>query len=457
MRPLTALAPAALMIGVLGVAAVPATATATSSPAAKAPAKAASKDLPAVAPRVETPALFDDEAGGNANGDDPAIWVHPTTPARSVVATTAKEGGLYVYDLDGRQLQHIPAPPAPGEDDEPGRLNNVDVVYGSPSAAGRPDLLVASDRGSDKLRVYRVDPGEAARGREPLTDVTDPSAPFIFNATQTEVNDAETVYGLATWKRASGTYVVVSRRHTTRLALLKLVDAPHGKVGYKLLRTIDLPSSFTLPDGGRWSPCDEPGVGPQVEGMVVDAETGTLYAAQEDVGVWRMPADLTGRPALIDRVREFGVPATFDAATEECVPGADPGFGGHHLAADAEGLTIYYGKNGKGYLIASSQGDDTFSVYGRSGANAYIGSFQVGDHGAVDGVQASDGAMVVNVPLGRSFPKGLFVTHDGANTPEALDPEGEERENTDFKYVKWDDIAGRLGLDVDTRSWNPRR
>jgi 3-phytase len=64
--------------------------------------------------------------------------------------------------------------------------------------------------------------------------------------------------------------------------------------------------------------------------------------------------------------------------------------------------------------------------------------------------------MVVNVPLGRRFPKGLFVTHDGANTPEAFDPDGQTRENTDFKYVKWDDIAHRLGLDVDTSSGNPR-
>ncbi|AWS46990.1 phytase [Streptosporangium sp. 'caverna'] len=441
MRPLTALASTALTIGLLGAAALPATA----------------RDLPTVEPRVETPALFDDEAGGNANGDDPAIWVHPTSPAASVIATTAKEGGLYVYDLDGKQLQHLPAPAAPGQDDEPGRLNNVDVVYGHTSRAGRSDIFVASDRGSDKLRVYRVDPAKADRNRRPLTDITDPAAPFIFNATQAEVNNAETVYGLATWKRNSGTYVLVSRRHTTRLALLKLTDAPGGKVGYTMLRTIDLPSSFTLPNGQSWSPCDEPGVGPQIEGMVVDAQTGTLYAAQEDVGIWRISGDLTGSPVLIDRVREYGVPATYDADTEECVSGVDPGYGGDNLTADAEGVTIYYGKDGKGYLIASGQGGDTFAVYDRRGRNAFIGSFQVGERGGVDSVQGSDGTMVVNVPLGRRFPKGLFVTHDGANTPEALDPEGEARENTNFKYVKWDDIARRLGLTVDTTSWNPRR
>jgi 3-phytase len=31
----------------------------------------------------ETPVLYDDEEGGNASGDDPAIWVHRPTPARA--------------------------------------------------------------------------------------------------------------------------------------------------------------------------------------------------------------------------------------------------------------------------------------------------------------------------------------------------------------------------------------
>jgi 3-phytase len=68
----------------------------------------------------------------------------------------------------------------------------------------------------------------------------------------------------------------------------------------------------------------------------------------------------------------------------------------------------------------------------------------------VDGAEASDGATVLNIPLG-DFAKGLFVTHDGLNTPAAPD-----RENTDFKYVKWEEIAGALGLDVDTRGYDPR-
>ncbi len=53
----------------------------------------------------ETPVLYDDEGGGNASGDDPAIWVHPDDSGQSIVIVTAKDGGLRVYDLSSRELQ----------------------------------------------------------------------------------------------------------------------------------------------------------------------------------------------------------------------------------------------------------------------------------------------------------------------------------------------------------------
>ncbi|GIH95534.1 phytase [Planobispora siamensis] len=417
----------------------------TALPAAQA---AGADSVPTAHPEVETPALFDDEAGGNANGDDPAIWVHPTRPGKSVVAATAKEGGLYAYDLKGAQLQHIPAPAAPGDDDEPGRFNNADVLYGF---AGR-DLIAVSDRGRDHIRFYAVDPAAAAAGRAPLADVTDPAVPFVFNTTQEQVNEAETAYGLAVWKDSTGAYVLVSRRHETAVALLRLKTVSGGKIGYDKVRQISLPSSFTLPDGNTWSPCLEPGELPQVEGMVVDAERDVLYAAQETVGIWRMRADLTGEPVLMDKVRGYGVPGTYDPGTEECAFGADPGFGGTHLTADAEGLTIYHRSGGKGYLLASSQGDSTFAVYRREGANAYLGQFRVGADDGIDAAEHSDGAMVMNVPLGEKFDEGLLVVHDGANLPADGD-----RENTNFKFVEWDDVADLHDLAVDTRGWNPRR
>lgn len=254
-------------------------ATALVALTAAAPATArphGSGSLPTVTPRAETSTLYDDETGGNANADDPAIWRDPADPDRSLVVATAKEGGLRVYDLKARQVQSVPAPPAPGPDDAPGRFNNVDLVHGLRTSSGRADYAVTTDRGHDRLRVYRID---RDRPGGPLADVTDPSAPTVFSTGQDEVNEQQTAYGLATWTdKASGrSYALVSRRNRTGVALLELTAGSHGTVGYRKVRILDLPSSFRLPNGSSWSPCGEPGELPQVEGMVVDPANGTLY------------------------------------------------------------------------------------------------------------------------------------------------------------------------------------
>src|SRR6185503_5316531 len=59
------------------------------------------------------------------DADDPAIWTHPTDPARSVILGTNKVaapgGALYVFGLDG-QVRQIVKPLD--------RPNNVDIEYG---------------------------------------------------------------------------------------------------------------------------------------------------------------------------------------------------------------------------------------------------------------------------------------------------------------------------------------
>lgn len=205
------------------------------------------RSLPAVGATAETAALYDDEAGGNANADDPAIWRNAADPGRSLVVATAKEGGLRVYGLDARLVQSVPAPAAATEDDAPGRFNNVDLVTGLRTPAGRTDVAVVSDRGNDRLRIYRVDP---SRPGGPLKDVTDPGAAPVFSADQAEINEQRTAYGLATWQdRSSGrSYALVSRRNTTDLALLELRPTAAGTVGYRLVRTLSL---LVLPAPGR--------------------------------------------------------------------------------------------------------------------------------------------------------------------------------------------------------------
>ncbi|MEU0195803.1 phytase [Streptomyces afghaniensis] len=413
-----------------------------------APAGADDEGLPTVTPVSETPALYDDEAGGNSDADDPAIWRNAADPGRSLVIATVKEGGLRVYDLDARLVQSLPAPRPPAEDDAPGRYNNVDLVTGLRTSTGRADVAVVSDRGNDRLRIYRIDPSKPGG---PLTDITDAATAPVFSTDQAEINDQRTAYGLATWqdKSTGRSYALVSRRERTRLALVELKPTASGTVTYQQVRTLGLPASFRLPNGTTWSPCAEPGELPQVEGMVVDPATGTLYAGQEDIGIWRIRADLTGKPVLVDKVREFGVPGVYDEETEECAAGADPGFGGDRLSADVEGLTLFQESDGDGYLFASSQGDDTFALYDRevSEGNEYEGGFRVGAASAtVDGAQECDGAAVLNAPLGSRYPNGLLVVQDGHETPEVPDGEGGTRTATGFKFVDLGDVVDAADL-----------
>ncbi|MEU2160648.1 phytase [Streptomyces chengbuensis] len=434
--------PATAVLGMVLVASAALPAAAQSPEASPGPAEPTASALPAVTPTAEAPTLYDDEAGGHANADDPAIWRNAADPGRSLVIATAKEGGLRVYDLDARPVQSIAAPGPGRPGDAPGRFNNVDLVHGLRLPSGRADVAVTTDRGHDRLRVHRIDRG---RPGGPLVDITDPAVPPVFSRNQDEINGQRTAYGLATWTdRADGrSYALVSRRASTEVALLELRPTAAGTVTYRTVRTLKLPASFRLPDGTAWTPCGEPGDAPQVEGMVVDPANGMLYAGQEDVGIWRVRADLTGAPRLVDKVREFGVPAAYDEATEECVAGTDPGFGGERLSSDVEGLTLVTEPGGDGYLLASSQGDDTFALYDREvgDRNEYEGGFRVTAASAgLDGSEESDGAAALNARLGAKYPNGLLVVQDGHDTPGDGD-----REATGFKFVDLGAVLKRVG------------
>ena len=389
-----------------------------------------SDQLLTVTASTETPGVYDDDAGNNGDADDPAIWINRHDTARSIVIGTAKNAGLNTYDLKGKLLQTIAAPAAPGPDDEAGRFNNVDIVHGFRLGGRTVDLAVTSDRGRDQIRSYAIDP-ETGR----LTDVTSAAAPLAFSADQEQVNEQATIYGLATFKERGATYVVGTRRHSTDVGLFKL-SASAGKVTYTKVDTLDFPSTFTLPNGATWSPCEEPGEGPQLEGVVVDEAAGTLYAAQEDIGLWRVKLKhgrFQGAPRSVERTKEFGVPATYDEDSEECVPsGANPGFGGR-IAADTEGLTIYETGRRSGTLLVSSQGDNTFYTYDRQTLRP-LKHFAVVDGPNADGSQDCDGAETVSTPL-PGYPNGLLVVQDGDNTPVELDGDGEARVNTNFKLL----------------------
>src|SRR5688572_25356132 len=87
--------------------------------------------------------------------DDPAIWVHPTDPSRSLILGDDKGGGLCVYGLDGAELQVL---------DERKRINNVDLRYGVPLAGTfgdgtkheRVDLAAAGNETDKSLVFYKI-------------------------------------------------------------------------------------------------------------------------------------------------------------------------------------------------------------------------------------------------------------------------------------------------------------
>ena len=313
------------------------------------------------------------ETGGDA-ADDPAIWINPAEPARSVIIATQKKSGLYVYGLDGKVIQFLPD----------GRMNNVDLRNGFRLGGRDVTLVTASNRTTKGIAIYVLDPATRK-----LTDVADGLQATGF----------DDPYGLCMYRsaRTKKSYVFVNQADG-QMRQWELVATAAGKVRTKRVR--DLPFAT------------------QVEGCVADDATGMLYTGEEDAGIWREGAEPRGGPARTMLAAIAGNPALKD---------------------DIEGIGLYAKADGTGYLVASSQGNDSYAVFRREGDNAYVGSFRVGADMAagIDGVSETDGLDVTSL-AGSGFPDGLMVAQDGRNVSPP--------ENQNFKLVSWTRIAEALGL-----------
>jgi 3-phytase len=124
------------------------------------------------------------------------------------------------------------------------------------------------------------------------------------------------------------------------------------------------------------------------------------------------------------------------------VKGSDA-FAGANLEVDVEGLAIYETGKRSGYLVVSSQGDNTFHIYDRRGSNPHLASFTVTSTGD------SDGVAITSAPLGRAFPAGIVAVQNGEaqDPPDTGDINGHEYDgSTQFRIVDWRKIAKALGL-----------
>ena len=316
--------------------------------------------------------------------DDPAIWLHPTDPARSVVIGTNKvaapDGAIVVYGLDGKIRQTVS-----GID----RPNNVDVEYGFRLGSENIDIAVATERLKHRLRVFRVD-----RSTGLLSDVGE--VPVLAGQT----GEAAEPMGIALYKRPSDSrlFAIVAPKTGAKSDYLweyALMDDGHGAIRGELVRRF---GTFS----GIGPVPDEEG---EIEAIVVDDELGYVYYADERFGIRKWHAD----PDHADAGRELAV------------------IGQSSYTGDREGLAIITSPGGVGYLLSSDQieGGTILRVFRRSGPPD-----RPHEHGdalfTVDTpADATDGIEATSSPL-PGFPKGMVVMMN--STPK------------NFLFFRWDEL-----------------
>lgn len=142
----------------------------------------------------------------------------------------------------------------------------------------------------------------------------------------------------------------------------------------------------------------------QPEGCVVDETRKALFVGEEKRGIWRLDlAAAGGMPQLVIPV-------------------------GPALTPDVEGMAVHAGR---GWLVVSSQGSDSYAVYDTQAPFALRGTFAIGTNAAlgIDGVSETDGLDLTGANLGGPYVDGLLVVQDGHKRL----PHG--RQN--FKLVPW--------------------
>lgn len=305
-------------------------------------------------------------AQGDA-ADDPALWLHPSDPGKSLVLGTNKQVGLVVFALDGSEVQNLPI----------GLINNVDIRQSADRAF---DVAIASNDQVNAISVFLIDraSGNVSHGGDIPTGTIEP-------------------YGICQARENGRDLAGVSYKDGT-LQIWDLTVEPTGTSG-ELLKTIKLET--------------------QLEGCVFDETNGIMFVGEENQGLWTVAyREDAPTPVLIDTVG-----------------------GPNGLVADVEGVSIWKGADGQGWVVASAQSEDRFVVYDRQAPHAPRGSFSIIENAPlnIDKVTHTDGLDVFSGAL-PGFPRGVLIVQDDGN------PRSGQDQN--FKIVNWADVEAELGLPV---------
>ena len=248
---------------------------------------------------------------------------------------------------------------------------NIDTRTGFTLGGEKIDIVVHNQRTQKRymLKVYKVDPAERK-----LVCVDNGNITTGMN------------YGGCLYRSAkTGKFYFFTTSKQTGIEQIELFDDGGGKVAGRKVRSWPLG---------------------MCEGAVADDEAGLLFVAEERRGIWSFDAEADAKPEgkLVARVGQNG------------------------LARDVEGLTIMPTGDKEGFLIASSQGNNTFKVYKRAAPHEFVGTFSVA--GAVE----TDGIDVMAGDFGEAFPEGIFACH-----------RGRDQTRCPVLLASWKDVAAALG------------
>lgn len=238
-----------------------------------------------------------------------------------------------------------------------GRLNNVDVRYGVPWQGRIVDIAVASNRDLNALAVFAID------RRNAHVELVDNLPTRLDN-----------IYGLCLYQDSDG-------------KVFTFVNDEDGRFVQYAIDTSDT----------RWSAREVRSfhVSSQPEGCVADDANSRLYLGEEDAGIWTLGARAQ------------------DSTTLEIFARV-----GEQLHDDVEGLALV-NNAGSQYLLASSQGNDSYVLFDTTPPYRPLGAFRIGmrleEDSVIDGTSETDGLEVSRANLGGLYSEGILVVQDGRN------------------------------------------